>query len=113
VIAKQDLLRIKAKALRLNIWFKVLSRTERAMIDLTIKCVARIRSHILEGAISSIIDKILKALESRFLSNAEKAGREIADKLGRIAQKWGNREASNWKRDKVFIRFLGINAVNQ
>jgi len=113
VIAKNDLLQVKTRALRLNVWFKVLSRTERAIIDLTLKCVEKVRSRILEATISSIINKILKAVESRFLSNAEKVGLEIAEKLGGIAQKWGNKEASNWKRDKVFIRFLGVNVINQ
>lgn len=113
MIAKQDLIKVKTRALRLNVWFKALSRTERAIMDLTVKYVERVRSHTLEETISSIIDKILKALESRFLSNAEKVGREIMEKLGEIAEKWGNKTASEWKFDIGFIRFLGINAVNQ
>jgi len=113
VIAKQDLLKVKTRALRLNVWFKTLSRTERAIIDLTVKCVERIQSRVLEAIISSIIDKILKALEGMFLINAEKVGYEIAKQVCLIAKKWGNKDASTWKLDVGFIRFLGINAVNQ
>jgi guanylate kinase len=112
VILKQSLLRVKTKALRLNVWFKTLSRTERAIMDLTVKCVEQIRSQTLEAAILTIMNKILDALQNRFLSNAEKIGREIAEKLGEIAEKWGHESASSWKFDTCFIKFLGINAAN-
>lgn len=113
MIVRSDLLKVKSRALRLNVWFKVLSRTERAIIDLTMKCVERVRSHILEAAISDIVDKIIKALESRFLIKADEAGRKIAEKLCTIAYEWGNKEAFTWKFDSGFIRSLGVNAVNQ
>jgi len=113
VIAKKDLLKVKTRALRLNIWFKALSKIERAILDLTLKCVERVRSHTLEAAISTIIEKILKAFECRFIIKAEKVGREIARQVCIIAEKWGNKDASTWKLDEGFIRFLGINAVNQ
>jgi len=113
VIAKQDLLKVKARALRLNVWFKVLSKTERAIMDLTLKCVEQIRSLVLEETITSILDKIMMALERRFLAKADEVGRKIAEKLGEIAKKWGNNDAFSWKLDTGFVRFLGINAVNQ
>lgn len=113
MIARPDLLKVKTRALRLNVWFRVLSRTERAIVDLTLKCVERIRSHILEATISGIIDKIIKALECRFLVNVENIGRKMANQVCEIAEKWGNKGAFAWKLDRDFIIFLGINAVNQ
>lgn len=113
MIARPDLLKVKTRALRLNVWFRVLSRTERAIVDLTLKCVERIRSHILEATISGIIDKIIKALEPRFLINVESIGRKMANQVCEIAEKWGNKSAFAWKLDRDFIIFLGINAVNQ
>lgn len=113
MITKQDLLRVKTKALRLNTWFRILSRTERAIVDLTIRCVERIRSHILETTISIIVEKILKALMCTFLLNGEKVGRPIAEQVCEIAKRWGNKHASKWKLDIDFVRFLGINAINQ
>lgn len=113
MISRQSLLHLKIKALRLNVWFKALSRTERAIMDLTLKCVEQIRSQTLGAAISVIMNKIFDALKSRFLSDAEKIGREMAEKLGELAEKWGHDEASSWKFDKCFIRFLGVNIVNQ
>lgn len=113
MIAKHDLLRVKTRALRLNVWFKALSKTERAIINLTMKCVERVRSNFLETVISSIIDKILKALECQFLFKAEKAGREIAKQVGQIALKWGHKNAPVWELEIDFIRFLGVNILNQ
>lgn len=112
MIKRQDLLQVKTRAFRLKVWFKALSRIERAIMDLTLSCVEQIRSRTLEATISTIIDKILVALQSRFLSNAEKIGREMAERLGEIASEWGHDHASSWKFDKCFIRFLGINIVN-
>jgi len=89
-----------------------LSKVERAILDLTIKCVKVIRSPTLESALSNIVYKIVKALENRFLSEVEKVGRQLAENLGNIAQKWGNKTASNWKRDKGFIIYLGVNSIS-
>jgi uncharacterized membrane-anchored protein YjiN (DUF445 family) len=111
-MTRQDLVRIKSRALRTRVWFRALSKVERAIIDLTIKCVEEIRSLTLENTISSIIDKMLESLENRFLSKVEKAGRILAENLGNIAQRWGNKTASNWKRDKNFIIYLGVNRIN-
>jgi len=108
----KGLMKIKARALRHKIWFKTLSRAERAIIDLTVKCVERIRSRILTRVISKILDKILKTLKNSFLETADKVGRETVERLCRIAGRWGNRTASGWKHNRDFIRFLGVNAVN-
>ena len=113
MIAKQDLLMFKKRALRLNLWFRVLSRTERAIVDLTLKCVERIRSPVLETMVNNITNKVLKALEYGFISKAEEIGQEIAKQMCRIAQKWGNSQAFEWKLDVNFVRFLGVITLNQ
>jgi hypothetical protein len=51
-------------------------------------------------------------MENRFLYTAEKVGRQLAQNLSTLAQKWGNKAASNWKNDQDFIIYLGINKVN-
>ncbi len=104
--------KIKANALRNRLWFRALSKIERAVFDLTVKCVKQIRSSTLESALWDIVRKILGAMENRFLVKAEKAGRQIARNLSSIAQKWGNQTALEWEREKGFIIFLGINTVN-
>jgi len=112
LLTRKDLMKIKARAFRRRVWFKALSRTERAIIDLTIKCVERVRSPVLATIVSSVVDKVLKILESRFLKIVNRVGSAIAEEVCRIALDWRNVSASSWKHDSDFISFLGINAIN-
>jgi len=112
LLTRQGLMRIKTRALRQRIWFKVTSGLERGIVDLSIRCVERIRSPVLAGILSEIIRKALGTLENGFVKRAEKVGAEIANKVCGFALAWGNRAASSWKHDPSFVRFLGVNAVN-
>jgi len=105
-------MKIKVRALRRRVWFRVLSRVERAIVDLTIRCVERVRSHSLEETLFNIVKKIWKTLEPEFLEKAEKIGREIARKFCSLASEWGNPTASTWTHDLNYVRFLGVNALN-
>ena len=104
-------MKTKARALRHKIWFKTLSRAERAIIDLTVKYIARVRSSTLAAIISSIVSKVLKILKNGFLEKVNRVGSAIAEKVCGIAKGWGNENALNWKHDSGFIRFLGVNAI--
>ena len=106
-------MKIKANALRRRVWFRALSRVERGIVDLTTRCVERVRSPVLARTIFAIINKILKTLESGFLEKVNKVGSAVAEKVCRIALGWGNVSASSWRRDVDFIRFLGVNAINE
>lgn len=106
-------MKARARALRQRIWFKTLSRVERGILDLTIRCVERVRSRVLTRTVTDIVAKILKTLKPSFLETTMRVGREIADELSGIALKWGNMTASRWKHDLGFIRFLGVTAVNK
>lgn len=111
LMTKQNLMKIKARALRTRVWFRVLSKVERAIVDLTIKCVERIKSQILMETICGIISKILQAHQLKFLARAESVGRQIAEQLSIIAERWGNKSCSSWKHDLSFVRLLGINTI--
>lgn len=112
LLTRQGLIKARVKAVRQRVWFKALSRVERAILDLTIRCVERVRSRILAKIISNILAKILKTLKPSFLEAAMRIGREIADEVCGIAEKWGNVSASRWKHDLGFVRFLGVTAIN-
>jgi NAD-dependent DNA ligase len=105
-------MKIKVRALRRKVWFKALSRVERGIIDLTIRCVERIRSHALMKTVLAIVDKLLRTSKEHFLKKVENIGREIAQKICEIAWKWGNLHALIWKYDLNFVRFLGVSALN-
>lgn len=111
MLTKQGLMRIKTRALRRRVWFKVTSRLERGIVDLTIRYVERVRSPVLEGILSEIVRKILRTLENGFLRMVNRVGGTIAEKVCAIAEGWGNENASSWRHDSVFIRFLGVNAI--
>ena len=105
-------MRVKTQALRQRVWYKVISRVERAIIDLTIRCVERIRSPVLARAVSAIMRKILTTLREGFMERAENVGRRAVEKLYVLAERWGNRSSSDWKQDEGFVRFLGVIALN-
>ena len=106
-------MKARTRAVRQRIWFKALSKVERGIVDLTIRCIERVRSRILNRMISDIVAKILKNLKPSFLETATKVGREIAHEICEIALNWGNLSASSWRHDSDFIQFLGVTAVNK
>lgn len=105
-------MKAKSRALRSGKWYQILSRTERAIVDLTIKCVEKVRSQILAETISKILNKLLKTLEEVFMNRAQNIGRKIVQKLSVIAKKWGNKTCSAWSLDNSFMKYLGVNALN-
>jgi len=112
LLTKQGLMKIRTRALRKGVWFKALSRIERSILDLTIRCVERIRSEALMKTVVTILDKLLETLEEEYLKRVERIGREIAEKISEIAWRWGNPHALTWEYDLRFVKFLGVNATN-
>ena len=104
---------VKGRALRKRVWYRVCNRLERGIMDLTIRCVDVIKSSRLALVVGRLVCKILKACRSTFLMRVARTGRELAEARSRIAVSWGMEEASHWKRDTGFIRYLGVNAVNK
>jgi hypothetical protein len=111
-IASDNLAKIRLMAIRRGVWFKVLSRLERGLVDLSLKVTRRIRSKILVSAICSIMKKLLKALESKFRLQMRLIGIPLAEKISHIGQKWGNKTAHEWASDLGFIQYLTSMKVN-
>ena len=104
---------VKGRALRKRVWYRVLDRLERGIVDLTIRCVDEVKSSRLALVVGRLVCKILKACRSTFLMRVARTGRELAEARSQIAVSWGMKAASDWKRDTSFIRYLGVNAVNK
>ena len=111
-LTKDELTKIKVRAIRRGVWFRVLSRVERASIDLTIKIVKKVRSLLLARVLASIVKKLLDAMESKVARLMRKVGWSLAQKLSRIAQKWGNKSAAQWTTDQGFTQYLTIMHMN-
>ena len=105
------LLKIKRKAIRLKVWYK-LDNIERTIIDLTIKCVDKIKSIKLKNVILKILNKIKEAIENDFLNKIYENGLKEIVKIIKIAYSWGNKNSLNWIKDKSFIFYLGIKNIN-
>lgn len=111
-LTRGKLAKIRAKAIRRGVWFKVLSGAERAYIWLAVRVVERVRSLLLAKVLTSILRKLLFAMESRVVRTIREVGRPLAKKLSRIAQKWGNKPAVQWADDLGFIQHLAVTYVN-
>jgi len=111
-LGKNDLSKIRTKAIRRGIWFRALTKAERAQIELTMRIVKKIRSLLLAKVLGAIIRKLLDAMESRVARLIREVGRVLAEKLSRIAQSWGNKSAHHWTEDKSFMQYLAITYMN-
>jgi len=112
MFGRNNLLWLKLKARRSGIWFKVLSRLDRKLLDLTIKVADKVRSPRLMRELLAVARKVESALESRFSKAIYETGFPLAHKLGLLAKKWGNPFAESWGSDISFARFLAIIQLN-
>ncbi|TET20567.1 hypothetical protein E3J74_02385 [Candidatus Bathyarchaeota archaeon] len=110
---KNSLAKIKAKAMRRGVWFKVLTRAERALMGLTMKIVKRIRSQLLARIVTSIVEKLLEAMASKVSRLMREVGQPLARNLSVAAQKWGNKSAKSWSQDSGFVQYLTIIHLNK
>lgn len=107
-LSRFELVKVRAKARRRGVWFRVLSRVERGLIDLAIKIVERPRSLVLARSLVGVVEKLLDALESEVTRLMRTVGHSLAKKLSEIAQSWGNESASLWTADLSFVRYLAM-----
>jgi len=111
-LMRNEISRIKARALRRGLWFRVLTKVERACVDLTIKVVERVRSRLLQRVLSSILNKLEEAMESQVRRLMREVGDALAQKLSQIAQEWGNKLAVKWAEGSGFVQYLTIIYLN-
>ncbi len=106
------LAKLRLLAVRRRVWFRVLNRLERGLLDLTLKVAKRVRSRVLSNAVFSIVSKLAEALEGKVVRWMRKVGFEMAENLSRFAQDWGNVSAREWAYDLGFVRYLAVMKMN-
>jgi len=111
-LARNEIINVKTRALRRGVWYRALTRVERACIDLVIKVVERVRSCLLQRVLSSVLGKLEEAMESQVQRLMREIGGTLALKLSQIAQGWGNKSAQSWSGDKGFTQYLTITYMN-
>ncbi|MEM2103424.1 MAG: hypothetical protein QW717_00860 [Candidatus Bathyarchaeia archaeon] len=112
LILKAELRLLKLKALRRGVWFKALSRLDRALIDLTIRVADKVRSSRLAEALERVVGKVKNVLRDGFVEAVFKFGLPLARRFSLIAQDWGNPYAESWSSDLSFARFLAVMYMN-
>jgi hypothetical protein len=111
LLSRKGLKYLRREALRSKAWFK-LEQVERAVVELTIKVVERVRNATLAGIILRIVEKLRRWMKPSLKELAVFIGRPLAEKAARIAEAWGNHEAKKWLKDPGFIIYLGISWLN-
>jgi len=106
------LLALKLRAVRRRMWFRVLSKVERGLIDLAIKIVRVVRSSMLARSVIFVVKKLLSVMESKIARQTRTIGFSLAQGLSRIAKTWGNKSAADWAFDSGFAEFLAVCHVN-
>src|SRR3989441_10288076 len=96
---------LKTRALRKRVWFRVLDRVERGLLDLTIRWVDDVRSGRLTETLLRILVKLARAMEQG-MARVLAVGRELALRASLLAVRWGNVDAYSWRSDHGF--WLGI-----
>lgn len=109
---RNEMVRFRTKAIRKGVWFRALTTIERACVDLAIRVVERVRSHLLFKALSSVLKKLEDALESQVRRLMREVGGRIASKMSQIAQNWGNKSAARWAKELGFIQYLTVDYLN-
>jgi len=113
VTRREDLIRLKLVAVRRGLWFRVLDAVERAIVDLAIRVVERVKSSQLKGVLTSIASKIVGALKARaFRERAMAVGRILAERIARIAERLGVKDARRWVEEVGFTMYLGVSWLN-
>ncbi len=106
------LVKIRRVALRRRIWFRVLNRVERGIIDLTVSNFDNIRSTRLANLLVAIVKKLQLATESKADKLVRTVGISLAQKISKIAVGWGNQLAFYWSKDLAFARYLAFSTEN-
>lgn len=108
ILTSSRLAEVREEAKRKRIWYRVLPKLERDVLDLTIKCVDELKSTRLIDIVTKIVVKIKTALQNRLTRLMEQVGVPMAKKLGDIAIGWGNRTGDKWAQDRGFVRYLTV-----
>ena len=112
MFSKASLVKLKLKALKSGLWFRVLRNIERALVDLTIGIVNRVHSPVLAKALLSVVSKLSGARKTKVEIAINEVGLSDARRLSLLAQEWGNKSARLWMLDLSFARFIAVMHIN-
>lgn len=112
VLSRNRLLDLKSSAMRRGVWFKVLNRIDRVLVDVTIKVADKVHSIVLARTLFSVVQKLEDAFKHGVLEAVRRVGFPLARRFSSLAQKWGSVLARSWASDVSFARFLAVMHIN-
>ena len=74
IVSRNYLKTVRYAALRKRVWYRVLDRVERGIIDLTIVYVEKVQSQVLAKELVKILAKLRDASKSAFTRHVEGFG---------------------------------------
>jgi hypothetical protein len=107
-LSRSELVRLRQRALRRGVWYRILSRIERSLVNLAIAAVSRVRSLVLAQSLAFIVGKLSGVFVSGVQRQVQAVGFPLARRFSCIAQKWGNASASCWACDFGYAVFLAV-----
>ena len=107
-LTRENLVKLKRKAVRRGCWYNELKHSERRLLDLTIRVVERVRSFLLAKVVSRLVSILCEAMESRIYRLIRTKGLRMAEELSEIAQSWGYFAAKSWRKDRGFMQYLTV-----
>ena len=108
MFSSAKLVKFKQVALRRRVWFRVLSRVERGVLDLTVKYVNNVKSALLAKVLTAILEKLQLATENTLDRLVRTVGAAEAKRISGVAVGWGNVSASAWALNVGFARYLAV-----
>jgi len=112
VFDMRDLSRLKLRAVRSGVWFRVLKRIDRVLLDLTLRVCDTVRGRALARSLCAVVAKLENALENRMSHVIETVGFQLALRTSLVAQRLGNVSARNCGKDVSFASFLAVMYIN-
>ena len=110
-IISQDYLRtVRLAALRKRVWYRVLDRVERGIVNLTIDVVMKVQSSVLAGELVKILAKLRDASKSAFTRHVESYGYLKLREIVRQADALGCEGACGWLMDLGFAEWFALNS---
>lgn len=111
-VTRLSLSSTRTHALRRGVWYRVLNRIERGLIDLTIRWVDKVKNRTMTSVLLRILEKLVHALDNGMVRIVEK-GRTTALRLSQLATTWNNKLAFAWRNDDCFAKALGFQTLGR
>ena len=109
---RTHLLKLKHRALRAGMWYRLLPRIDRVLVDLTIKVADNVRSSRLARSLLLVASKLESLLATKLSRAVREFGLPLAEKFSQFAQQWGYKAAAIWASDKAYARFWAVLKLN-